>query len=176
MSETTTDRPLSATERDQAMALLDGVAPGHSWFAIGMFAAAATAPGEVAPMRFVDRIVDGDLLADEGLAAERLALVVRLYNQVVRDLEGGRAPVPDPEDAQAIGAFASGYVSGAAVDPSFLRVPELHTAVDYVRRASAFEPGSPFGPPKDMPATARSEVAAYLDEIVLGAYRVGRKS
>lgn len=174
MSETTTDRPLSASERAEAMALLDGVAPGHGWFAVGMFAAAATAPGVVEPMRYVDRVVDGDLLADEERASGRLALVVRLYNQIVRDLEGGQAPVPDPDAAAAVAAFASGYVTGAAVDPAFLRVPELRTAVDYVRRASAFEPGTPFGPPKDMPASARAEVAAYLDDIVLGAYRVGR--
>jgi len=121
MSPVDLEEPLSQSELSNLTQYLEREAVHTSLSALhGLLAAVATAPGLIPPSTWIPTALGDSKPATQKEGERVLGLLMRLYNQTVRQLEQGK-PSLLGEDRQQ---WCAGYLRGAGLDPSWMENEE----------------------------------------------------
>lgn len=109
-------RPLRQTEIDELSEFL-ATAPGAMSFseAHGFLTAIASAPTTIGPSVWQSVLLGESGFSSMEQAKHVFGFVMRLYNQIVTDLNDGNPLAPSDAD-EAIGSWCRGYLTGARMD------------------------------------------------------------
>lgn len=128
-SPTLAFEPLSEGELDELDELLRDHSPLDLDGLLGVLHAVAVAPGHISRAVWTSAVLPsgggrldlpaGSAVGPPALAAERcIDLMRRLHHEVVVELErGATTMIPPEDDLDGCKSFASGYATGAALDP-----------------------------------------------------------
>jgi uncharacterized protein len=110
-----TMKRLSSSELDQLGRFLDG-SPGAMPLgqAQGFLAAMASTPEMVMPSTWLPMVIGEPDLTSTDAASDAASLVLRLYNQILDDLNAHRPVSPDEE--KDLSLWCRGYLAGTALD------------------------------------------------------------
>jgi uncharacterized protein len=117
--------PLSDAEFASLAAALPGSSPFDADGLLGVLHAVAIAPAMVLPSAWLPVILPRGLVGATKVEGQRvLGLVLRLFNEVLGDLNRHESMLPPPDEAAACESFAAGYVAGAELDRTWRDDPE----------------------------------------------------
>lgn len=112
------DPPLDEPLTDEELETLaeDLEASGNDFDCVtGFLAAIVTGPDFVPPSEWVKDIFEGDSFLDADDAREQLGRLMRWYNEIRLSLSDPESSIGPPhDDMEAVHAFSSGYLKGAA--------------------------------------------------------------
>jgi yecA family protein len=113
--------PLSDDELDALADLLEEHGASDFDATIGFLHGVTVAPGPVAPTRWVPKLVPDTLFEAGEEGAKMVDLLMRLHHEVHEGLHQGHAWMPGTDEPEALARFATGYVHGAELDPTWMK-------------------------------------------------------
>jgi uncharacterized protein len=168
-------KPLSDDEREALVAGLGEHSELDLDALYGLMQAIHVAPGLVPPNAWVAAVLPGGPVRFGDMAAANafVGLLLRLYNEVGERLRAGDAIVPEADDVSRCDSFALGFLTGAALDKTWVADQERWSVVawaPWLADMRGFVPKGRLADFEQDPEATKTRIRNELRSLVRAAY------